>query len=266
LSHIKIRIWYSIAVLIASRSLITGGPFLLPTESMLRAYGLCAVILVTRFSTMLRDEADPIWTQILAHPFVQELRTGTLPLDNFRYYLQQDYYYLMTFLRCLGLAVAKDPERIREFSQAIHNSITSEVDEVERLGKMLGVTPEAFRTVNPAPTTLAYTRHLFYIAYTGTMGELMAALLPCMWTYQDIGDLLGDAEAIRHHAIYSMWCTTYTSPAYQQLVSWYKHIVDQYAETAGPRVHEAMRRYFVLSSRYEYLFWEMAYRKEQWPL
>jgi thiaminase/transcriptional activator TenA len=215
---------------------------------------------------MLRDAADPIWTQILAHPFLQELRAGTLPLDNFRYFLKQDYYYLMAFIRCLGLAVAKDPEHIRELSQAVHNAITSEVGELEQLGKLLDVTPDALRTVNPAPTTLAYTRHLFYIAYTGTIGELMAALLPCMWTYQDIGDLLGDAEAIRQHAIYSAWCTTYTSSEYRQLVSWYKHIVDQHAATAGPRVHEAMCQHFVLSSRYEYLFWEMAYRQEQWPI
>lgn len=220
--------------------------------------------LVKQFSTILHEAADPIWTKILTHPFIQEMRAGTLPLDKFQYYLMQDYYYLMNFVRCLGLLVAKDVEHIREFSLALHNSITIEVNELERLGYTLGLTSEMLRTVNPAPTNLTYTRHLFYIAYTGTTGELMAGLLPCIWTYQEIGETLGESEAVRQHTIYSTWCNTYISPAYRQLVSWYKQIVDHHAKTAGSRVREAMQRHFMLSSRYEYLFWEMAYNKEKW--
>lgn len=222
--------------------------------------------LVKQFSTFLRDAADPIWTKILKHPFLQEMRAGTLPIDKFQYYLKQDYYYLLAFVRCLGLAIAKDMERIREFSLALHNSITIEVDKLEGLGHTLGLTTEILRTVNPAPTNLAYTRHLFYIAYTGTAGELMAALLPCIWTYQEIGEMLGESEAVRHHIVYSTWCDMYISPAYRQLVSWYKQIVNHHADTAGTRVHDAMYRHFVLSSRYEYLFWDMAYNKEQWAI
>ena len=220
--------------------------------------------LVKQFSTILRDAADPIWTKILKHPFLQEMRAGTLPLDKFQYYLMQDYYYLLAFVRCLGLAVAKDLERIREFSLALHNSITIEVDKLESLGHTLGLTTEMLRMVNPAPTNLAYTRHLFFIAYTGTTGELMAGLLPCIWTYQEIGETLGESEVVRQHTIYSKWCDTYIAPEYRQLVSWYKQIVDHHAENAGKQVHDAMRRHFVLSSRYEYLFWDMAYNKEQW--
>jgi thiaminase/transcriptional activator TenA len=222
--------------------------------------------LVKQFSTILHEAADPIWTKILTHPFIQEMCAGTLPLDKFQYYLMQDYYYLMNFVRCLGLLVAKDVKHIHEFSTVLHNSITIEVNELERLGYTLGLNSEMLRTVNPAPTNLAYTRHLFFIAYTGTTGELMAGLLPCMWTYQEIGETLGESEAVRQHTIYSTWGNTYISPAYRQLVSWYKQIVDHHAETAGTRVREAMRRHFVLSSRYEYLFWEMAYNKEQWPI
>jgi thiaminase/transcriptional activator TenA len=162
--------------------------------------------------------------------------------------------------------VVKDVEHIRELSQALHNSITTEVDNLEHLGSTLGLHIEALRAVNLAPTTMAYTRHLLYIAYTGTAGELMAALLPCMWTYQEIGDLLGGSEAIRHHFVYGKWCDTYISPAYRELVTWYRRIVDHHAETEGSHKRDAMRRHFLLSSRYEYLFWEMAYHQEQWPI
>jgi thiaminase/transcriptional activator TenA len=190
---------------------------------------------------------------------------GTLPLDKFQYYLKQDYYYLLAFVRCLGLAVAKDVEHIRELSLALHNSIT-EVDKLEHFAQTLGLSIEELRTVNPAPTNLAYTRHLLFIAYTGTPGELMAALLPCMWTYQEIGEMLTGFEAVNRHTIYSGWCDTYTSDAYRQLVTWYRQTVDHHAEMSGTRFRNAMRRYFLVSSRYEYLFWDMAYRTEQWPV
>jgi thiaminase/transcriptional activator TenA len=215
---------------------------------------------------MLRHNADLIWKKILEHKFLLEMIDGTLPLDKFQYYLKQDYYYLLMFVRCLGLAVAKDDEHINELSSALHNSITVEVDKLEYLGETLGLSIQELRTVNPAPTNMAYTRHLLFIAYTGTPGELMAALLPCMWTYQEIGEMLAGYEAVRRHTIYSGWCDTYTSQAYRQLVTWYKQTVDHHAQTSGTRFQDAMGRHFLLSSRYEYLFWDMAYRKEQWPV
>lgn len=191
---------------------------------------------------------------------------GTLPLDKFQYYVKQDYYYLLVFVRCLGLMVAKDVERIRELSLTLHNSITIEVDKLECLAQTLGLSIEELHTVNPAPTNVAYTRYLLYIAYAKSPGEIMAALLPCMWTYQELGEMLTVHEAVRGHAIFGEWCDTYASQSYKQLVHWYKQTVDHHAETAGPHTQDAMHQHFLLSSRYEYLFWDMAYQKEQWPL
>ena len=45
------------------------------------------------FSEQLRAEAEPIWSEIFARPFLREIKDGTLPLEKFRYYLAQDYLY-----------------------------------------------------------------------------------------------------------------------------------------------------------------------------
>jgi len=42
-------------------------------------------------SAQLQEAAQPIWDQILRHPYLQELRSGTLPLETFRFYVQQEY-------------------------------------------------------------------------------------------------------------------------------------------------------------------------------
>jgi len=41
---------------------------------------------------------------------------------------------------------------------------------------------------------------------------------------------------------------------------------DETTAEAGPFEREDLREAFLTSSRYEYAFWEMAYRMETWPV
>ena len=200
------------------------------------------------------------------HPFLVEMGEGTLPLDKFRFYVKQDYAYLMEFCRCLGIAVAKvqDMETMRTLASLLNASLTVEVEMLERLGVKLQLSVDDLKAAAPAPTNVAYTRHLLAVAYSGTVGELMAAQLPCMWSYQEIGERLRAPSAVRRPPIYAEWCATYQSQEYIDLVDWYKGLVNRFAWASGAPVREKMKHHFILSSRYEYLFWEMAYRTEGW--
>jgi len=220
------------------------------------------------FSDRLREEVSSIWERIFTHPFLVEMGEARLPLDKFRFYVRQDYSYLMEFARCLGIAAAKAEERetMRTFASLLEASLTVEVEMLEGLAERLGIPPEDLRASEPAPTNEAYTCHLLYVAYSGTVGEIMAAMLPCMWSYQEIGERMGEDAALWRHPIYSEWCSTYRSKEYIDLVDLYRGLVDRFASESGASVRERMRRHFLLSSRYEYLFWDMAYRKETWPV
>ena len=44
----------------------------------------------------------------------------------------------------------------------------------------------------------------------------------------------------------------------------WRALVDQQAKEARSQTRERMRRAFMLSFRYEYMFWDMAYRRERW--
>src|SRR5579859_2306441 len=50
-------------------------------------------------SDRLRETSMPVWKQIIVHPYIQELKAGTLPTDTFRFYVQQDWLYLQEFAR-----------------------------------------------------------------------------------------------------------------------------------------------------------------------
>jgi thiaminase/transcriptional activator TenA len=62
------------------------------------------------FTDELWRAIAPIWTAILAHPFVRGLTDGSLPRESFRFYAVQDALYLRDVARALSLAAARAPE------------------------------------------------------------------------------------------------------------------------------------------------------------
>ena len=62
------------------------------------------------FTQTIRAQAQPIWDRELKHPFVRGLGDGTLPLECFRFYLAQDYVFLVEYCRVFALAAAKSRE------------------------------------------------------------------------------------------------------------------------------------------------------------
>jgi thiaminase/transcriptional activator TenA len=217
---------------------------------------------VTRgFSENLRAEADGIWCRIFANPFLAELRLGTLPMEKFRYYLAQDYLYLEGFGRAVAMALAKAPDS--RSLELLSRRVVTPVERPlhQRLMSLVGLSVEDVEGLGPSPTNLAYINHMVATAAQGGLGRTAAALLPCPWSYHEIGGTLGPIE----HPVYGAWAAPYREGFLEESTRAWRVLVDQEAAQAGPREREAMRRAFLTSSRYEHLFWEMSYRQERWP-
>jgi len=197
-----------------------------------------------------------------------EIGDGKLPLEKFRYYVKQDYVYLLEFTRCLSLAVAKteDTEVIRELVSLLEGCLTIEMEMLSALAQKLSLSKNELVESEASPTNRGYTRHLLYVAYSGTLGEIFASLLPCMWTYQDIGESLIDSDGLRDNPVYFDWVNTYRGEKYIDLVNWYKELTNRYSSESGIHVREKMEEHFMASIRYEYMFWDMAYNMEEWPV
>lgn len=214
------------------------------------------------FSERLRAEAEPIWTRIFAQPFLREIKDGTLPLARFRYYLAQDYLYLEGFARTVALALAKAPDSqtLEELSRRVLTPIERPLH--HKLVAESGLTMEDIRSVARSPTNTAYVNHMLTTASLYGLGPTAAALLPCPWTYHLLRDELGQSE----HPLYGQWTYFYVAGLLQDSVDAWRGFVDAAAREAGPGELDAMRRAFMTSSRYEYMFWDMAYGMEQWPV
>ena len=220
------------------------------------------------FSEELRTKYASIWAQEKAHPFVRGIGNGSLELDRFKYYMRQDYLFLIDYCRAVSLAVAKAPslDDMGWFARLIHETLNIEMSLHVGFCADFGITEAELLATEPSPTTLAYTRHMMNTSHQGTAGEVAAVILPCAWGYCEIGQTLHAQGLPASQPLYGRWIKMYNSPEFEELAAWLRGFLDRSAARAGDAELQAMERSFMVSSQYEYMFWDAAWRMEQWPL
>ena len=65
------------------------------------------------------------------------------------------------------------------------------------------------------PTTYAYTRHLLDATSRGGLAVALAALLPCQWSYGEIGRHL--ARSLPADPVYRDWISMFSGDGYDDL-------------------------------------------------
>ena len=216
-------------------------------------------------SQKLHAAAAPIWQKTLRHPFVVGLGNGSLSLDRFRFYMCQDYVFLIEYSRTLALATAKaaDLETMGRFAHLLDVTLNQEMALHREFAAECGISTETLAATQPAPTTQAYTNHLVRVASLGDLAEIVCGLLPCQWGYSEIGQLLVQQGKPTANPDYAKWIDMYASPEFVALSAWLRELLDSLAPKTD---EEQLTRIFQTSTRYEYLFWEMAYRTQDWPV
>jgi thiaminase (transcriptional activator TenA) len=214
-----------------------------------------------RYSDELRSLASGIWEAQHAHPFVQGIGDGTLEADRFRHFVRQDYLYLIEYARLLSLACARAPrlEWMRRFAELAHLTLGSEMDMHRDFAAAWGITVEELEYERATPTTRAYTEFLLRTATLGDFSELVAALLPCMWGYAEVGQALASRAAGNR---YGAWIELYASPEFAEQADWCRQVTDEVAHGLDDAGRARMLEAFLQSSRHELAFWDMAWQLE----
>jgi thiaminase/transcriptional activator TenA len=220
-----------------------------------------------RFSEQLRQKLDAVWEAQHAHPFVRALGEGTLDETRFQLWLRQNFLFLLEYARLFSLAAARAPDldTTRWMMSMSSGILHGELLLHQSFAVELGIAPEEFEAGTRLPTTQAYTDHLLRTAALGLYTELVAALLPCVWGYAEIGQRLAGQQGDRDNR-YARWIEMFSGPLADDLARHGRRILDQLARHAAPGVLGAAERAFALSSRYEWMFWEMCYKGERWPV
>ena len=191
---------------------------------------------------------------------VAEIGAGTLPLTTFRRYFQQNILYLEDYARCIGLLVARAPDRaaldvlIRFGAQIVTVELPANLAFLVRSGgdPLSGEPIAAMHDV-----TYAYTRHLLSACSSGLVPGL-AAMLPCQWSYGELAQSLVVSPPAE--PIYADWIGLFGDPDYDELVATTTGLLDRLVGAGDTTALERLRQLFDRSIRYEVQFWDMAYR------
>ena len=223
----------------------------------------------TAFSARLRDRCDRIWAGLHAHPFLGELARGTLPLDRFRFFIEQDLLFLPAFARCMALGAAKSASdaELEFFTRQLDGVIRLEIPSNRRLLDQvisLGAQDRGGAR-GMAPANVAYTSFLLATAAAGGPLEITTAILPSSWSYIEIAAELKDQ--IADHPVYSDWVAFYLQDEEADLVLNMRETFDDMTRDGAisDEKREQLAEIFMMSSRLEGRFWEMAYPLDQWP-
>ena len=204
-----------------------------------------------------------IYSETLELPFIKELMAGTLDRETFVYYIKQDAIYLADYGRTLtGLASRlADPAHIEAFIRFAGDSIVSENILHESFFREFGITEKSVTS----PTCLLYTSFLLKHLAGSPVEVAAAAVLPCFWIYKEVGDYILENQTKGQNP-YQAWIDTYGGDEFGQAVEKAIDICDELAAKCTPEQQDAMTEAFVICSKLEWMFWDSAYRREEWEI
>jgi thiaminase/transcriptional activator TenA len=207
----------------------------------------------------------PVRAAISRLPFITELTAGTLSAERFRFYITQDALYLDRFARALALAAAKgpDPETLEAFIRWALGAVAVERALHRHYLAEFGVDAAAIATAEPAPDCFAYTSFLLAVAGQEPWEVLVAALVPCFRVYWEVG--CGVAGSAAPDNRYRAWIDTYADEAFGEAVRAIITVADRAAAASTAAVRARMSAAFARACSYEYLFWDGAYQRRDWP-
>ncbi len=223
----------------------------------------------TSLSLQLWDGAVDLYRAIEIHPFLQELADGTLPRPAFWQYLVQDGLYLLDYASALRVLAARAPDRsvARMLARHAEGAVAAESALQDDLLRELAADAfekPAVASAQPSPTTLAYTSYLLAVVRGGSFAEGLAAVLPCYWIYWEVGTSLVPGGS--PDPLYARWIETYGGAGFGDVTKEVLTVVDALGPEVDPAELGRMHHHYRTASRYEWMFWDAAYRREGWPL
>ncbi|ANF44919.1 MULTISPECIES: thiaminase II [Priestia] len=220
-----------------------------------------------KFSERLYEKLQPIWRQNHNHPFVQGMGDGTLEKEKFRFYMIQDYLYLIDYAKlfAIGAMKATNVQTMGKFAALLDSTLNEEMSLHREYAKKFEISEKELEKAQPSPTTLAYTHYMLHVGQSGTLAELVAALLPCMWSYWEIGKELSEKPGANNE-FYREWIEMYSSEEFGELATWCINLFDSLTEDKSEAELEKLEEIFLNTTRFEYMFWDMAYNEAMWPI
>lgn len=207
-----------------------------------------------------------IFDAILAHPFITGLTDGTLPEPAFAHFVVQDGLFLRDYARALTVVASRAPDSasMQMFARHAADAVAAELELHSALLPELGISPAEADTAEPTPVNLAYTSYLLATARGGSYAEGVGVVLPCYWIYWEVGKELERRGS--PDARFQRWINTYSAEEFAEVVRDVITEADRVGALLSGPERSLVARHYRTTSRYEWMFWDSAYRQDSWPV
>lgn len=207
----------------------------------------------------LKADAAAEWSSYVDHDFVRRMGDGSLPVEAFRFYLVQDYLFLIQFARAnaLGAYKAQTLADMRRMQGSLSAILDVELNLHVRLCAGWGLSPADLEAAEEHQANIAYTRFVLDSGVRGDLLDLTVALSPCVIGYAEIGRAL-ERRGVGPDHPYGEWINEYAGDAYQEVAARAAAHIDELGavfltEARYPRLRDIFRR----AARLEAGFWQM---------
>ncbi len=208
------------------------------------------------FAQKLWDSATDIIDEIRTHPFCLGLAKGDLPMAAFRHYLGQDMLYIIEDARALALTGTRAIEVAEMY---FFLAMAKDGLEIERvLHAEFGSHFHISRAQAPSAACEQYTEFLLEKARNDRYEVSVAALLPCFWVYQEISRHILEQSVAQNP--YQKWLDTYSDKSFEVFVDQFIEIASHLMERAPEGLQQKMIEAFRVSTHYEFLFFDEAWK------
>lgn len=214
---------------------------------------------MSRFRDELWQVVAGVYDEIQAHPFLTGLTDGSLPREAFRHYVVQEALFLPDYARALAACAARAPSAsaVQRFAGDAARTVEVEHSLVVELLAAFGLDEPQARSLGAGPTTVGYTSYLVRTCSLGTFAEALGAIVPCYWIYARVGEKL--LKESSPDPLYAWWIETYGGEEYQETVAGVLDLLDEVP------VEPVVLERALTTARYEWMFWDAAWRLERWP-
>lgn len=209
-----------------------------------------------------REGAAGRWHGYTRHAFVEGLRDGSLPRTAFLHYLIQDYVFLVHFSRAWSLGVLKSEtlEEMKICAGTVDALVNREMSLHVKTCAAEGIDEAALFDAAEEVENLAYTRYVMDAGLQGDFLDLMAALMPCVMGYGEIGLRLSESRSA--DTPYADWIDTYADPAYQSVCATAGAMIDnavtrRVGDLSTSVRKQALQARFTTATALEIGFWQM---------
>ena len=207
------------------------------------------------------NRSKPVWNECVKTPFVQDLKSGTLPFDKFKGYMVQDSIYLKHYARMYGKAMYHSTT-LKEIQ--LYYSVLSFVNDTEsavRLNylKQFGLTDDDIEFIAPLPENQNYIDFMRTVAEGGNNSEILMSLLPCMLSYGYVFRTLA-ADKETEQSKYWDFIQDYADEQYHECCNQWISFADEKCGDLSDIEKERLNSIFEKASMLELNFWKMAYR------